>query len=61
MEGEAYQYCKKILTEVSRSFALSIPMLDDVLQKPVTIVYLQDRLLDNFEDELPEDKFSLED
>ena len=60
MEGEAYQYCKKILTEVSRSFALSIPMLDDVLQKPVTIVYLQDCLLDNFEDELPEDKISLE-
>lgn len=60
MEGEAYQYCKKILTEVSRSFALSIPMLDDVLQKPVTIVYLQDRLLDNFEDEIPEDKISLE-
>lgn len=58
---KAFQYCKKLLTGVSRSFALSIPMLDDPLQIPVTIVYLQDRLLDNFEDELPEDKFSLED
>ena len=60
MAEEAYKYCKKILKEVSRSFALSIPMLDDSLQKPVTIVYLQDRLLDNFEDEIPEDKISLE-
>ena len=45
-------FCKDILGKVSRSFALTIPMLDDKLYKPVMIAYLQDRLLDNFEDEI---------
>ncbi len=45
-------FCKDILKKVSRSFALTIPMLDDKLYKPVMIAYLQDRLLDNFEDEI---------
>src|SRR5690554_6557640 len=35
-------------------------MLDDLLRIPVTIIYLQDRLLDNFEDEIPEDSISLQ-
>lgn len=45
-------FCSNILDKVSRSFALTIPMLDDKLYKPVMITYLQDRLLDNFEDEV---------
>ncbi|WP_226984151.1 phytoene/squalene synthase family protein [Halothermothrix orenii] len=41
-----------MLPKVSRSFALTIPLLDDKLYMPVLTVYLQDRLLDNFEDEV---------
>ena len=52
MSEEALDFCKDILSEVSRSFALTIPMLDDSIYKPVMITYLQDRLLDNFEDEI---------
>ncbi len=54
MSNHAREFCREILDEVSRSFALTIPMLDKKIRDPVTIVYLQDRLLDNFEDELPE-------
>ncbi len=54
MSEEARSFCREILEDVSRSFALTIPMLDDELRDPVTIIYLQDRLLDNFEDELPD-------
>ncbi len=54
MEEEDIKFCREMLEEVSRSFALTIPMLDDELQDPVTIIYLQDRLLDSFEDELPD-------
>lgn len=60
MSEKAVRFCKKILAEVSRSFALSIPMLDDVMRVPVTIVYLQDRLLDNFEDEISDKDITLE-
>jgi len=49
---KAYKFCKKILKDVSRSFALTIPMLDEVVRKEVLLTYLQDRLLDNFEDEV---------
>ncbi|MFW6034776.1 MAG: squalene/phytoene synthase family protein [Halothermotrichaceae bacterium] len=56
---ESIKFCKKILGKVSRSFALTIPMLDDDIYLPVLITYLQDRLLDNFEDELTEDDISL--
>ncbi len=53
MSNNPREFCREILNEVSRSFALTIPMLDEEIRDPVTIVYLQDRLLDNFEDELP--------
>lgn len=59
MSGEAVKFCRKILPKVSRSFAQSIPMLDDVLHIPVTIIYLQDRLLDSFEDEISEEEITL--
>lgn len=51
MAQEPVKFCKDILSDVSRSFALTIPMLDDRIYKPIMITYLQDRLLDNFEDE----------
>ncbi|MEJ6952324.1 squalene/phytoene synthase family protein [Natronospora cellulosivora (SeqCode)] len=60
MSTQAIDFCKKILPKVSRSFALTIPMLDKELYLPVLITYLQDRLLDNFEDEISDDDISIE-
>lgn len=60
MSEDAIKFCRSILPKVSRSFALTIPMLDDVLRTPVLITYLQDRLLDNFEDEISEQDISNE-
>ena len=48
---KAIDFCREILQDVSRSFALTIPLLDDKMKEPVMITYLQDRLLDSFEDE----------
>lgn len=48
---KAIDFCRNILQEVSRSFALTIPLLDKRIREPVMITYLQDRLLDSFEDE----------
>jgi len=48
---KAIDFCRDILQDVSRSFALTIPLLDDKMKEPVMITYLQDRLLDSFEDE----------
>lgn len=39
------------MQKVSRSFALTIPLLDKKIREPVMITYLLDRLLDSFEDE----------
>jgi len=52
MIKNSFEFCENILPEVSRSFALTIPMLDDELYRPVLITYLMDRLLDNIEDEI---------
>ncbi|MFP4016545.1 MAG: squalene/phytoene synthase family protein, partial [Halanaerobiales bacterium] len=60
MSEEAIKYCKKILPRVSRSFAITIPMLDEEIKLPVLITYLQDRLLDNFEDEISDQDISIE-
>ncbi|HKL12547.1 MAG TPA: squalene/phytoene synthase family protein [Halanaerobiales bacterium] len=48
---QAIDFCRNIMQEVSRSFALTIPLLDKRIREPVMITYLQDRLLDSFEDE----------
>lgn len=58
-QDKAIKFCKSILPKVSRSFALTIPMLDNDLYRPVLIAYLQDRLLDNFEDEIADNDISL--
>ena len=52
MSDDAINFSKDILKKVSRSFALTIPMLDDKIHDAVMLTYLQDRLLDNFEDEV---------
>ena len=52
MSKKTIDFCEEILKKVSRSFALTIPMLDEDIYKEVMITYLQDRLLDNFEDEV---------
>lgn len=44
-------YCRNILPKVSRSFALTIPLMDSEIREEVMITYLIDRLLDSFEDE----------
>jgi len=51
-QEEALKFCREILKKVSRSFALTIPFLDNSIHDPVMVTYLQDRLLDNFEDEV---------
>lgn len=57
MSEKSIKFCEDILKRVSRSFALTIPMLDDKIYKEVMITYLQDRLLDNFEDEIKDISF----
>lgn len=52
MTADSMKFARKILKDVSRSFALTIPMLDDEIKDEVLLVYLQDRILDNFEDEI---------
>ena len=52
MKAEPMKFAKDILGKVSRSFALTIPMLDEEIKDEVLLVYLQDRILDNFEDEI---------
>lgn len=55
MSGQAMKFARKILKDVSRSFALTIPMLDDEIKDEVLLTYLQDRILDNFEDEIKDE------
>jgi farnesyl-diphosphate farnesyltransferase len=52
MTAEPMKYAREILKKVSRSFALTIPMLDEEIKDEVLLAYLQDRILDNFEDEI---------
>lgn len=52
MKAEPMKFAKDILGKVSRSFALTIPMLDEEIRNEVLLAYLQDRILDNFEDEI---------
>lgn len=50
-KNKEIDFCRNILKKVSRSFALTIPLLDEKIKIPVMIIYLQDRLIDSFEDE----------
>lgn len=50
-ESPEYQYCLQALKNVSRSFALTIPMIEESIRTPILIGYLEARVLDSFEDE----------
>src|SRR5512147_1483877 len=45
------EFCRDILPEVSRTFALNIPVLPSPLDEVVTIAYLLCRIADTVEDE----------
>lgn len=44
------EYCRVALPQVSRSFALTIPMLDQELRDKITVSYVVARVLDTLED-----------
>ncbi len=50
-ESKEFQYCLQALKNVSRSFALTIPMIEESIRTPILIGYLEARVLDSFEDE----------
>jgi len=60
MSKDAAKFARKILKDVSRSFALTIPMLDKDIKDEVLLTYLQDRILDNFEDEIQPQNLELQ-
>ena len=45
------EYEQRVLQQVSRSFALTIPQLPTVLRRAVTNAYLVCRIVDTIEDE----------
>jgi farnesyl-diphosphate farnesyltransferase len=49
--AEGFQYERRVLQDVSRSFALTIPQLPVKLQYPITNAYLIYRIIDTIEDE----------
>jgi len=48
---KAMSYCRSILQNVSRSFALTIPLVEKNILVPILVGYLEARILDSFEDE----------
>ncbi len=50
---KALHYCRSILQNVSRSFALTIPMVEKNIILPILVGYLEARIMDSFEDENP--------
>ena len=49
---ESLEFCRSILQTVSRSFALTIPMVEQNILVPIMVGYLEARILDSFEDEV---------
>jgi len=47
--AEGFQYERRVLQDVSRSFALTIPQLPVKLQYPITNAYLIYRIIDTIE------------
>jgi farnesyl-diphosphate farnesyltransferase len=48
---KAMFYCRNALQNVSRSFALTIPLVEKNILVPILVGYLEARILDSFEDE----------
>ena len=57
---ELLDYCKWALQSVSRSFALTIPLVEEALLAPIMVGYLEARILDTFEDDIGKRHVSLE-
>lgn len=57
---KAMQYCRNALRNVSRSFALTIPLIEKNILVPILVGYLEARVLDSFEDEKNGDDFDVE-
>ena len=57
---DSVDYCKGALQSVSRSFALSIPLVEENILGPIMVGYLEARILDTFEDDIGEREISLE-
>ena len=57
---ESLDYCKWALQSVSRSFALTIPLVEEALLAPIMVGYLEARILDTFEDDIGKRHVSLE-
>lgn len=57
---ESLEFCRTILQTVSRSFALTIPMVEHNILLPIMVGYLEARILDSFEDEVGRKETTLE-
>ena len=57
---ESMDYCKGALQSVSRSFALTIPLVEENILAPIMVGYLEARILDTFEDDIGKREISLE-
>ncbi len=57
---DSMDYCKNALQSVSRSFALTIPLVEDNILAPIMVGYLEARILDTFEDDIGVREISLE-
>ena len=45
---DSMEYCKGALQSVSRSFALTIPLVEENILGPIMVGYLEARILDTF-------------
>lgn len=52
-DSPADAFCREVLPQVSRTFALNIPVLPAPLDLAVTVAYLLCRIADTLEDEVP--------
>lgn len=57
---DSMEYCKGALQSVSRSFALTIPLVEENILAPIMVGYLEARILDTFEDDIGSREISLE-
>ena len=57
---DSMEYCKGALQSVSRSFALTIPLVEENILGPIMVGYLEARILDTFEDDIGRREITLE-
>ena len=59
--NDSLDYCKNALQSVSRSFSLTIPLVEESILAPIMVGYLEARILDTFEDDKGKRKIKIED